>query len=132
MYRCTQAKLRWPGLRGNVSSELGKQKERPLASLYQQGAIDVGGNMLSKKAIDDVFAINIYECASKLKNRVLFIHGTEDDQVSPFTSLKMHEILAENSELKLIQGSDHWYSSQPWEKELIDSIVDFFQDYKAE
>ncbi len=100
--------------------------------MYQQGAIDVGGNMLSKKAIDDVFAINIYACASKLKNRILFIHGTEDDQVPPFTSLKMHEILAANSELKLIQGSDHWYSSQLWEKELIDSIVDFFQDYKAE
>lgn len=99
--------------------------------MYQQGAIDVGGNLLSKKAIDDVFGINIYECAGKLKNRILFIHGTEDDQVPPFTSLKMHEILAANSELKLIQGSDHWYSSQPWEKELIDSIVEFFEDYKT-
>ena len=100
--------------------------------MYQQGAIDVGGNMLSKKAIDDVFAINIYACASKLKNPVLFIHGTEDDQVPPYTSLKMHEILAANSKLKLIQGSDHWYNSQLWERELIDSIVDFFVDYKIE
>jgi pimeloyl-ACP methyl ester carboxylesterase len=99
--------------------------------MYRQGAVDVGGNMLSKKAIDDVFAMIIYECASKLKNRILFIHGTEDNQVPPFTSLKMHEILAANSELKLIQGCDHWYSSQPWEKELIDSIVEFFMDYRT-
>jgi pimeloyl-ACP methyl ester carboxylesterase len=99
-------------------------------AMYQQGTIDVAGNMLSKAAIDDVFAINIYACAGKLKNKILFIHGTEDDQVPPFTSLKMHEMLAANSELKLIQGADHWYSSHPWEEELIGSIVDFFNDYK--
>jgi dipeptidyl aminopeptidase/acylaminoacyl peptidase len=46
---------------------------------------------------------------------VLLIHGTADDHVSPQDSIDMYELLQKNnihSELKLIEGGDHYLTKQ--------------------
>ncbi|NPV91149.1 MAG: alpha/beta fold hydrolase [Firmicutes bacterium] len=93
-----------------------------------RGYFDYQGNLLSKPAIDDAFKINIYEQAGLIKGPVLLVHGSRDDIVPPFTSLKLAEILGDQARLKLIRDADHHFSSAPFETELISTITQFVQD----
>lgn len=96
--------------------------------IYQEtGEVDVAGNLLSKAAIDVMTEINIYTEAKKITAPALLVHGTLDNVVPPFTSIKLAEIWGGHSELALIAGSDHWYSSAALEKELITTLVDYAQ-----
>lgn len=87
--------------------------------------VDVAGNILSKNAIDTMSQINIYEEAKKVQAQALLVHGTLDNVVPPFTSIKLAEIWGQQSELALINGGDHWYSSAALESELISTIIDY-------
>lgn len=91
----------------------------------EKGLVDVAGNLLSKQAIDVMTNINIYTEAMKVTAQALLVHGTMDNVVPPFTSIKLAEIWAGHSELALISGSDHWYSSADLESKLINALTDY-------
>lgn len=94
-------------------------------SYLENGLVDVAGNLLSKQAIDVMTDINIYAEAKKVTAQALLVHGTNDNVVPPFTSIKLNEIWAGHSELSLINGSDHWYSSTGFESELINALAEY-------
>ncbi|WP_066022043.1 MULTISPECIES: alpha/beta hydrolase family protein [Clostridium] len=52
----------------------------------------------------------IYEMSSKYKGPVCLIHGTGDNIVSYNASKKYHEVY-DNSQLHLIEGQDHWFTT---------------------
>jgi len=90
-----------------------------------KGEVDVAGNLLSKQAVDVMTDINMYAEAKKVQAQTLLVHGTLDNVVPPFTSIKLAEIWAGHSELSLIEGADHCYSSALLESELISTLVDY-------
>lgn len=101
----------------------GKQLKLYMSDKY----IDVSGNKLSKKAIDEMIEINLYKLVEKIKANVCTIHGTEDEVVPPYTSVKIKELLGSQCELQLIEGADHWYATIEHEQQLISVIVKYCQ-----
>ncbi len=89
--------------------------------------IDVGGNKLSKQAIDAMIEINLYKLITELKAQVCAIHGTNDEVVPPYISVKIKELLGDQGELHLIEGADHWYATIEHEQQLMAAIVTYCQ-----
>lgn len=107
---------------------MGGIRNEKIHVLLKEGIIDFNGNVLGKDAIDDALNINIYDKAkelNKLKGNILLIHGSNDETVPPFISLKFKEILGEKATLKIIYGADHCYSSREYEKEILETIKSF-------
>ncbi|WP_090762121.1 alpha/beta hydrolase [Bacillus sp. OK048] len=97
-----------------------------LLHYIETGAIDLGGNVVGKSLLEDVFGLNIYEAAKQVTAEVQLIHGTHDDAVPPLVSWRLAEIFAEKGSLHWIHGSDHCYTSARYETEVIDVVKNFF------
>ncbi|HEX3011180.1 MAG TPA: alpha/beta fold hydrolase [Syntrophomonadaceae bacterium] len=91
----------------------------------KEGWVDFHGNQVSKAAIDDIFAVNLYDSARTFKGGVLLVHGTQDECIPPFTSIKLQEVFPNGAQLKLIDGADHHYATMAYLDELIAAIREF-------
>lgn len=98
-----------------------------LLSYIETGIIDLGGNVVGKALVNDVFGLNIYEAAKQVTASVKLIHGTHDDAVPPLVSWRLAEIFAEKGSVHWIHGSDHCYTSARYEQEVIEWVKSFFE-----
>lgn len=87
--------------------------------------IDFGGCTFSKKGIDELFYIDLWNKVKCITCKVLLIHGTNDQDTAPYCSIKVKELLKSNAELNFIKGADHCYSSDEYQKQLLDIINDY-------
>lgn len=98
-----------------------------LFNYMKNGKVDFYGNVISKKMLDEIYDVNYFKIIKKISGDVLLIHGTEDKDTPPYNSIKIKEILKNKAQLKLIEGSDHCYTSELFEKQVIDTITEFLK-----
>lgn len=112
---------------GNIG-ELKKSdlSENDICSLRKNGFLDNKGLLVGANFYDDVDKLNIFEMAQKFHKNILILHGDKDDAVPLSTSETYLKYYGTRAELKVINGADHTFDSFEWEKEVLDSTVDFF------
>lgn len=98
-----------------------------LLHYIDKGTIDLGGNVVGKPLLEDVFELDIYGAAKQVTAYVHLIHGTNDDAVPPLVSWRLAEIFAETGSVHWIHGSDHCYTSAGYELEVIERVKSFFE-----
>ena len=71
------------------------------------------------------------ELLPRLKNvqRVLIVHGREDQQVPPTHASRLYEVLDEPKALHILEGADHWFSASERREEAIRLTLEWFGRY---
>jgi len=82
----------------------------------------------SQECYEDLFSV---ELLPRLKNvqRVLIVHGQEDQQVSAAHSSRLYEVLDEPKALHIIEGADHRFSLPEWREEAIRLTLQWFKRF---
>jgi dipeptidyl aminopeptidase/acylaminoacyl peptidase len=82
----------------------------------------------SQECYDDLLTV---ELLPRLKNvqRVLVVHGQEDQQVPPDHALKLYEVLDEPKALHILEGADHRFTASEWRKEAIRFTMEWFKKF---
>jgi pimeloyl-ACP methyl ester carboxylesterase len=112
---------------GNIGKLLTSAlSENDISLLRKNGCLNHGGFLMGVDFVDDIVRLNIFETAGKFQKNVLILHGDNDIKVPISTSKVYLEHYAGRAELKVINGADHTFNSFKWEKEVLDSTVDFF------
>ncbi|PLR96808.1 alpha/beta hydrolase [Bacillus sp. T33-2] len=89
-------------------------------------AYDNGGNLVGKKFIDEVKALEVWDLASKYAKEVLLIHGTDDKAVPVEASLMyVEKCYQDKAVLHTIDGADHTFNRFQWEMEVIEDVSKF-------
>ncbi|MCJ7842370.1 alpha/beta hydrolase [Lederbergia sp. NSJ-179] len=91
-------------------------------------AYDHGGNLVGSAFGDDVKTIDVWKRASAYKGKVLLIHGTKDQAV-PYevSNLYIEKCYGDQATLHTIHDGDHTFNSYYWEKEVIETIIEFVE-----
>ena len=85
------------------------------------------GDMLTGKAFwQSLLALDVYREISRYTGRVLIIHGTDDQQVSPDYSVSANR-LYQHSELVLLEGGDHGFGGNN-AKSALKTVLHFVND----
>jgi alpha/beta superfamily hydrolase len=100
--------------------------ENDIRLLRKYGFLDYGGFLIGANFVDDVAKLNIFETAKRFNKNVLILHGDDDNTVPLSTSESYLKYYGERAELRVIKGAGHTFASFKWEKEVLDSTVDFF------
>lgn len=112
---------------GNIGELLmSTLSENDISLLHKNGYLDNGGFLIGAGFVDDIVKLNIFEIAGKFPKNVLILHGDSDYKVPISTSKTYLEHYAGKAQLKVINGAGHTFNSFKWEKEVLDSTVDFF------
>ncbi|WP_066021298.1 MULTISPECIES: alpha/beta hydrolase [Clostridium] len=94
----------------------------------KKGTFSVEGLSLGKEFVDDIKTANIFSKAAKYDGRTLIVHGTKDEIVPMDTSRHYIEIYGKNSDLKFIDGANHMFEKNIWEKEIIYITQKYFYE----
>ncbi|MGE5614239.1 MAG: alpha/beta hydrolase [Bacillota bacterium] len=112
---------------GNISALLTSNlSENDICLLRKKGFLDRAGFLVGANFIDDVAKLNIYEMAKNYRKNVLLLHGDNDTAVPVSASETYLRNYGATAELKVISGADHTFNRFEWEKEVLDSTVEFF------
>ncbi len=102
-----------------------KDSIRPTPS----GLVDYGGNLLGKPFFAEFPKIRPVEEIAKFRGPVLILHGTNDDR-EPASNADAYFAAVSRRDPRnrkiLIEGADHTFSSQAWEREVLDGAGNFF------
>lgn len=93
-----------------------------------EGFLDYYGWPLSIRFIEELPNIHPADEIKNFKNPVLIVHGTKDEAVPVEAAHMFYNVLKDRlveTKLKIIEGSDHTYNSLIWEKEVLDTIIDW-------
>jgi dipeptidyl aminopeptidase/acylaminoacyl peptidase len=82
----------------------------------------------SQECHEDLLTV---ELLSRLKNvqRVLIVHGQEDQQVPPDHASRLYEVLDEPKALHMLEEADHRFSEPESREEAIQVTMEWFQKY---
>ena len=82
----------------------------------------------SRECYDDLLTV---ELLSRLENvqRVLIVHGQEDQQVPSEHASKLYEVLDEPKALHILEGADHRFSAPESREEAIRVTMEWFKKY---
>ena len=82
----------------------------------------------SQECYNDLLTV---ELLPRLKNvqRVLVVHGQEDQQVPPAHASKLYEVLNEPKALHILEEADHWFSASERREEAIGLTMEWFGRY---
>jgi alpha/beta superfamily hydrolase len=97
-----------------------------LDDFLKNGNFDVEGLLLGKNFIEDIKDIKIYDRAACYEKESIIIHGNQDEVVPLAASKKYLEIYGEKSKLNIIDGANHIYEKNSWEREVIVITKNYF------
>ena len=82
----------------------------------------------SQECHEDLLTV---ELLSRLKNvqRVLIVHGQEDQQVPPDHASRLYEVLDEPKALHMLEKADHRFSEVESREEAIRVTMEWFKKY---
>jgi len=86
---------------------------------------DLGGFLLGRGFVEDLMSLDIYALASSYDGEVLIVHGDRDQSVPLSASHKYLDIYGSQAKLHIVEGADHTFNKFEWEKEAIDTTVDY-------
>ncbi|MBO0992401.1 alpha/beta hydrolase [Bacillus sp. SD088] len=94
--------------------------------IESKDAYDHAGNLVGSAFNDDLKTIDVWNRAASYQGKVLLIHGTKDQAV-PYevSNLYIEKCYGDQATLHTIHEGDHTFNSYYWEKEVIETIVDF-------
>jgi dipeptidyl aminopeptidase/acylaminoacyl peptidase len=61
--------------------------------------------------------------------RVLIVHGRQDQQVPPEHASRLYEVLQEPKALHILEGADHRFSAPEWREEAIRFTMEWFKRF---
>lgn len=93
---------------------------------YDENNIDMGGYLMSKKFIDTLKGVDLYETIHEFKKPVLITHGELDMSVPIEYGMRYRDLL-ENVDFHIIKGSSHCYTKMEYRKEVNQAIIDFLK-----
>ncbi len=99
-----------------------------LDDFLQSGNFDVEGLLLGKKFIEDIKKIKIYDRAACYEKKSIIIHGNRDEVVPLVASKRYLEIYGDNTKLEIIDGANHIYEKNSWEREIIGITKEYFHN----
>lgn len=106
----------------------GRLQDIDISNLDEMEYIDVRGLKLSPKFVSDALQWDIYRMASAYNNKVLLVHGDQDELVPIQASEKFLEAYEQRAELKIIHGAGHTFESVDWRRQLIEHTLTFFNN----
>jgi fermentation-respiration switch protein FrsA (DUF1100 family) len=82
----------------------------------------------SQECHEDLLTV---ELLPRLKNvqRVLILHGQEDQEVPPDHSSRLYEVLDEPKALYVLEGADHRFSASEWREKAIRLTMEWFKRF---
>jgi len=82
----------------------------------------------SRECYEDLLTV---ELLPRLKNiqRILIVHGQEDQQVPPEHASSLYEVLDEPKALHILEGADHRFTALEWREEAIRLTIDWFKRF---
>ena len=82
----------------------------------------------SQECYEDLLTV---ELLPRLKNvqRVLIMHGQEDQQVPPDHAAQLYEVLDEPKALHILEGADHRFTASEWREEAIRLTLEWFKKF---
>jgi dipeptidyl aminopeptidase/acylaminoacyl peptidase len=82
----------------------------------------------SQECYEDLLTV---ELLPRLKNvqRVLVVHGQEDQQVPPDHASQLYEVLDEPKALHILEGADHRFTASEWREEAIRLTLEWFKKF---
>lgn len=99
--------------------------------LKKFGFIEVGSRRfkLGKTLFDQMNIYKPYKSLDKYYGPLMVVHGDKDDIV-PFENVFEHfqKLSNKNKEFKTIKGSEHGFDKEPYETEVVNFIVKFFEE----
>ncbi len=96
-----------------------------LKHFMKTGEMELGGFVTGKKLIDELSILEPYRMVREYEPKhALMVHGSCDGESPVYNSVRVHELWP-NSELCLVDGSDHCYRSVAWLNEAVHAIVGF-------
>ena len=91
--------------------------------------VDYNAFLFGKRFFDDLKNVNPLEEIKTAQCPVLIINGSEDKSVSPTRSKEYFDTITNNggsAELFVVEGADHVFTSNIWEREVITKVRDWF------
>lgn len=96
-------------------------------SRLPDGTYDVGGMAVGEGFVQSLNSVRPLDEVGRFRGRVLIVHGGADDVVPPKHAEQYKGVLGDRAELHIIPGSDHVFSSVPWQSEAIEITTSFLQ-----
>jgi dipeptidyl aminopeptidase/acylaminoacyl peptidase len=91
------------------------------------GAMEVEAREFSARLIEDVLKVEPVRYLARYKGPTLIIHPEKDETIPVSHAHDFFQAAgADAKELVIISGSDHVYTSVPWEQEVITRTVQWF------
>lgn len=98
------------------------------ASCDLRGRYDLHGYVVGPEFCRRIHELEPLKTIKSYKGRLLIVHGTQDKTVPPADSEKLFEVaVAPFKERELIEGADHTWSSEAFEKAVIDITTNWFR-----
>lgn len=84
---------------------------------------------MGKKLFDEMKDYRPCESLQKYFNRLMVVHGDKDSKIAYQDVIDCYKALPnKNKKLEIIKGSEHGFHSEPYETQVVEMIVDFFNE----
>lgn len=114
------------GLMEDVIAANEKSQQVTEQQLAERGFIDHGGNLLGKAFHEGLPRMRPLEEVARYRGPALIIHGTGDDVVSVKNASAFERAIRGRTEVRLVDGANHTFDRYEWEREVIESTLDWF------
>lgn len=89
------------------------------------GYADQNGFKVGIGFLDDVLKLDIFDIAKHYDKSVMIFHGDKDNAVPMAISERYLKYYGGRAELKVIKNADHTFNNAMWEKEVLESTVEY-------
>ncbi len=97
-------------------------------AVKKRGRVDIGGFVRGKGFFESIKSLDPMKEITHYGGPVLFIHGSEDQVMSPSNSELMYDRVKGRRRLIIIDDADHTFSSVQWEREVTDGTRAWFEE----
>ncbi len=109
----------------NLPDEVPAELRQAIATAIPD-VFDLGGNLVGREFGLNLLNLQPYAQSKGYEGPVLLIHGTRDEAVPHQVSFRFRDVCyGSRATVHLVEGADHTFSSNLWEKEVIATIQDF-------
>ncbi len=97
-------------------------------AVKKHGHVDIGGFVRGEGFFESLKTVDPVREITRYSGPVLFVHGSEDQVMSPANSELMYDSVKGRRRLILIDDADHTFSSVQWERQVIDATRAWFEE----
>ena len=98
-----------------------------LVTLKRKGSEDIGGFKRAKAFFESIRKVDPLREIASYNGPVLIIQGSEDEVICPTNAELLYDALIGRRVLLFIDGADHSFSSDLWERQVIETTAIWFK-----